>query len=108
VGQARSAARAGLREHALFHDQLRARGVPDAAVPLVDAAPVPTQQAARDFGRLGCFQAGDWLELRAQRPVGDVFQQGGGVRATCENCVGFLPSRISRLRRKAETTLIVP
>jgi hypothetical protein len=63
AGQARRAARAGLREHALFHDQLRARGVPHAAVPLVDAAPVRAQQAARDFRQLGCFQAGDWLEL---------------------------------------------
>ena len=78
AGQARRAVRAGLREHALFHDQLRAGGVPGAAVPLVDAAPVGAQQAARDFGRLGCFQAGDRLELRAQRPVGQVFQQGGG------------------------------
>ena len=78
AGQARRVVRAGLREHALFHDQLRARGVPDAAVPLVDAAPVGAQQAARDFGRLGCLQAGDRLELRAQRPVGQVLQQGGG------------------------------
>ena len=78
AGQARRVVRAGLREHAFFHDQLRARGVPGAAVPLVDAAPVGAQQAARDFGRLGCFQAGDRLELRAQRPVGQVLQQGGG------------------------------
>ena len=84
AGQARRGVRAGLREHALFHDQLRAGGVPDAAVPLVDAAPVGAQQAARDFGRLGCFQAGDRLELRAQRAVGEVFQEGsgrGGVQA---------------------------
>ena len=78
AGQARRVVRAGLREHALFHDQLRAGGVPDAAVPLVDAAPVGAQQAARDFGRLGCFQAGDRLELRAQRAVGEVFQEGSG------------------------------
>jgi hypothetical protein len=52
-----------LREHALLHGQLRAGGVPHAAVPLVDAAPVRAQQAARDFRQLGCFQAGDWLEL---------------------------------------------
>jgi hypothetical protein len=63
AGQARRAARAGLGEHAFFHDQLRAGGVPDAAVALVDTASVGTQQAARDFGRLGCFQADHWLEL---------------------------------------------
>ena len=78
AGQARRAARACLREHAFFHDQLRARGVPGAAVPLVDAAPVGAQQAARNGDWLGCFQAGDWLELRAQCPVGQVLQQRGG------------------------------
>ena len=78
AGQARRAARACLREHAFFHDQLRAGGVPGAAVALVDAAPVGAQQAARDFGWLGCFQADDWLELRAQGPVGQVLQQRGG------------------------------
>ncbi len=78
AGQARRAARAGLGEHAFFHDQLRAGGVPGAAVPLVDAASVSAPQAARDFGRLGCFQAGDRLELRAQRPVSQVLQQRGG------------------------------
>ena len=65
AGQARRAARAGLREHAFFHGQLRAGGVPGAAVPLVDAAPVGAQQAARNFGWLGCFQADHWFELRA-------------------------------------------
>ena len=54
------------------------RGVPRAAVPLVDAAPVGAQQAARDLGGLGGFQAGDRLELRAQRAVGEVFEQRGG------------------------------
>jgi hypothetical protein len=78
AGQARRATRAGLREHAFFHDQLRARGVPDAAMPLVDAAPVGAQQAARNFGWLGCFYADHWLELRGQRPVGQVLQQRGG------------------------------
>ena len=78
AGQARRAVRAGLREHAFVHGQLRAGGVPGAAVPLVDAAPVRAQQAARHLGRLGCLQAGDRLELRAQRPVGQVLQQRGG------------------------------
>ena len=70
--------RAGLREHAFFHGQLRAGGVPGAAVPLVDAAAVGAQQAARDLGRLGGFQADDRLELRAQRAVGQVLEQRGG------------------------------
>ena len=38
--QARRAACACLRDHAFFHGQLRARGVPGAAVPLIDAAPI--------------------------------------------------------------------
>ena len=75
---ARRAAGARQREHALFEGQLRVRGVPRAAVPLVDAAPVGAQQAARDFGGLGGFQAGDRLELRAQRAAGEVFEQRGG------------------------------
>jgi hypothetical protein len=50
-------------EHALFGGQLRMRGVAHAAVPLVDAAPVGPQQAARDFGWLRCFQADHWFEL---------------------------------------------
>ena len=75
---ARRAAGAREREHALFEGQLRVRGVPRAAVPLVDAAPVGAQQAARDFDGLGCFQAGHRLELRAQRAAGEVFEQRGG------------------------------
>ncbi len=78
AGQARCGGGAGLRDHALFHHQLRARGVPDAAVPLVDAAPVRAQQAARDVGRFGCLQASHRFELRGQRPVGEVLQQRGG------------------------------
>ena len=70
AAQARRAAGAGLRHHALFHGQLYAGGVPGAAVPLVDAAPVGAQQAARDFDRLWCFQTDDRLELRSQGPVG--------------------------------------
>ena len=75
---ARRAARAGLRDHALFHGQLRAGGVPHAAVPLVDAAPVGAQQAGRNLHRLGRRQADDGLELRPQRPVGESLEQGGG------------------------------
>ena len=74
----RRAARAGLRDHALFHAQLRARGIPGAAVPLVDAAPIRAQQASRHLRRLGCLQAGHRLEVRGQRPVGQVLQQRGG------------------------------
>jgi hypothetical protein len=70
----RGAPLARQRDHALFHGQLRVRGVPHAAVPLVDAAPVRAPQAARDFDWLGCLQAGHWLELRGQRPVRDLFQ----------------------------------
>jgi hypothetical protein len=51
------------REHALFQGQLRVRGVPYSPVPLVDAAPVGAQQAARDLGWFGGFQAGDRLEF---------------------------------------------
>ena len=76
--QPRRAAGAGLRDHPLFHHQLRARRVPDAAVPLIDAASISAQQTARDVGRLGCLQADHRLELRAQRPSGQVLQQGGG------------------------------
>ena len=78
AGHARRAARAGLRDHAFFHGQLRARGIPGAAVPLVDAAPIRAQQAGRHLRRLGCLQAGHRLELRGQRPVGQVLQQRGG------------------------------
>ncbi len=75
---ARRAARACLREHAFFHGQLRAGGVPGAAVPLVDAAPIGAQQAARDWDWLGGLQADHWLEVRGQRAVGQVLQQRGG------------------------------
>ena len=68
-GHARRAVRAGLRDHALFHGQLRARRVPGTAVPLVDAAPVRAPQAGRQLGQLGCLQAGHRLKLRSQRPV---------------------------------------
>jgi hypothetical protein len=78
AGHARRAVGAGLRDHALFHGQLRARGVPGAAVPLVDAAAVGAQQAGRCLHRFGCLQAGDRLELRGQRPVRQVLQQRGG------------------------------
>ena len=74
----RRAIGAGVRGHARFHGQLRAGGVPGAAVPLVDAAPVRAPHAGRHLGRLGCLQAGDRLELRGQRPVGQVLQQRGG------------------------------
>jgi hypothetical protein len=80
AGQARRAARACLREHAFLHDQLRARGEPGAAMPLIDAAPVAAQQAARNVGWLGCFQADHRLELRGQRPVGQILQQHRGRR----------------------------
>ena len=78
AGQARRAARARLRGHAFFHDQLRARGIPGTAMPLVDAAPIGAQQAARNLRQLGCLQADDRLELRSQCPVGQVFQQCRG------------------------------
>ena len=78
AGHARRAAGACLGEHAFFHGQLRAGGVAHAAVPLVDAAPVGAQQAARHLGRLGCLQAGDRLELAAQGAVGEAFEQRGG------------------------------
>ena len=78
AGHARRAVRAGLRDHALFHGQLRARGIPGTAVPLVDAAPIRAQQAGRHLGGFGRLQAGDRLELRGQRPVGQVLQQRGG------------------------------
>ena len=80
AGHARRAGRARKREHALFDGQLRVRGVPHSPVPLVDAAPVRAQQAARHLGRLRRFQAGHRLELRPQRPVSQVFEQGGGRR----------------------------
>ena len=78
ASHARRAARAGLRDHVLLHHQLRARGIPGTAVPLVDAAPIRAQQASRHLRRLGRFQAGHRLEVRGQRPVGQVLQQRGG------------------------------
>jgi hypothetical protein len=93
AGQPRRAARAGLREHAFFHDQLRAGGVPGAAVALIDTAPVGAQQAARNFGWLGCFQADHWLELRGQRPVGQVLQQRGG-RSGVHSGAGQDPAQV--------------
>ena len=74
----RRAARAGLRDHAFFHAQLRARGIPGTAVPLVDAAPIRAQQASRHLGGFGRFQAGHRLEVRGQRPVSQVLQHRGG------------------------------
>ena len=65
-------------EHALFRGQLRVRGVPHAAVPLVDAAPVGAPQAGRHLGWLWGLQAGHRLELRPQCPVRQVLEQGGG------------------------------
>jgi hypothetical protein len=62
------------REHALFHAQLRVRGEPHAAVPLINAAPIGTQQTGRHLDRLRRLQAGHRLELRSQRPVGEIFQ----------------------------------
>jgi hypothetical protein len=66
-----------LGEHAFFHCQLRAGGVPHSPVPLVNAAPVGAQQAARNIHRLGRFQAQHRLELRPQRAVREVLQQRG-------------------------------
>ena len=40
--------------------------------------PSARSRLARDLGGLGGFQAGDRLELRAQRAVGEVFEQRGG------------------------------
>jgi glycine/D-amino acid oxidase-like deaminating enzyme len=82
-----------LREHAFFHDQLRAGGEPRAAVALIDAAPVGAQQAARNLGWLGCFQADHWLELRGQRPAGQVLQQRGG-RSGVHSGAGQDPAQV--------------
>jgi hypothetical protein len=62
--QARRGLCPGLRDEAFLRGQLRAGGVPHAAVPLVDAAPVGAQQGARHRGGLGGCQAGDRFELR--------------------------------------------
>jgi len=55
--QARRGLCPGLRDEAFLHGQLRAGGVPHAAVPLVDAAPVGAQQAARNLDRFRRLQA---------------------------------------------------
>ena len=75
ASHARRALLRRLRDHSVFHGQLRAGGVAHAAVPPVDAAPVSAQQAARHLGRLGSFQAQDRLELRRQRAVSQLFKQ---------------------------------
>jgi hypothetical protein len=59
--------RAGLREHALLHSELRASGVAGAAVPLVDAAAVGAPHARRDISELRRLQADDRLELAERR-----------------------------------------
>ena len=54
--------------------------VPGTTVPLVDAAPVRAPQAGWHLRWLGRLQAGHRLELRGQRPVGQLLQQPGGRR----------------------------
>ena len=76
--QARRAAGARECEHALFHGQLRVRGEPHAAVPLVDAAPVRAPQTGRHLDRLRRLQASHRLELRGQRPVREILEPRGG------------------------------
>ena len=77
----RRALRLGLREEPFLHRQLHAGRVPDAAVPLVHAAPVRAHQVARHGHRFGRLQADHRLELARQRPVGQFLQQPrGGVR----------------------------
>ena len=66
-----------LRDHALLHRQLRARGVADAAVTPVHAAAVRADQVARQVDRVGGLQAQDRVELRAQDPVRGLLQQPG-------------------------------
>ena len=68
AGHARRALGARQRDHAFFQGQLRVRGVPHSPVPLVDAAPVGAQQAARHRGWFGRLQAGHRLELRGAGP----------------------------------------
>ena len=63
ASQARRALSTRLGEHAVLHRQLRAGGVPHSAVPLVDAAPVGAQQAARNLHRVRRLQAQHRLEL---------------------------------------------
>ena len=64
-------------EHAFFHRQLRSGGEPHSPYPLIDAASVDAQQAARHTHRLGRFQAQHRLELRAQRAVRKILQKRG-------------------------------
>jgi hypothetical protein len=70
-----------------------ARGVPDAAVPLVDTAPVGAQQAARNLRWLWRLQAHHRLKLRGQRPVCETFEQGGG-RAGLDPGAGQHPAQV--------------
>ena len=63
AGHARGAVGARERDHALFQGQLRVRGVAHSPVPLVDAAAVGAQQAARYLGGFWGLQAGHRLEL---------------------------------------------
>jgi len=67
--QLRRGARAGLRECACLHSELRAGCVPGAAVPLMDAAAVRAPHARRNLGQLWRLQADHWLELRGKYPV---------------------------------------
>ena len=88
----------GLHDEAFLHGQLHAGGVPHAAVPLVDAAPVGAQQAARNLDRLRRLQAASldtqriytldfttMLESRRLYPKAKIidtifFQEGFGAR----------------------------
>jgi hypothetical protein len=87
-----------LRDEAFLHGQLRAGGVPHAAVPLVDAVCVGAQQAARNLDRLRRLQAASldtqriytldfttMLESRRLYPKAKIidmifFQEGFGAR----------------------------
>jgi hypothetical protein len=87
-----------LHDEAFLHGQLHAGGVPHAAVPLVDAAPVGAQQAARNLNRLRRLQAASldtqriytldfttMLESRRLYPKAKIidmifFQEGFGAR----------------------------
>ena len=75
AGHPRRGPRLRLRDHGLLHAQLRARGVPGAAVAPVDAAAVRADQVARQVDRVGGLQAQHLLELRAQDPVRRLLQQ---------------------------------
>jgi hypothetical protein len=87
-----------LHDEAFLHGQLHAGGVPHAAVPLVDAASVGAQQAARNLDRLRRLQAASldtqriytldfttMLESRRLYPKAKIidmifFQEGFGAR----------------------------